>query len=116
VDRLSRQARVLRVLHDAIGIGELASLGYLWYCAVTRRRDGWLRASTVVLVGEGVALLAARGCPLGILQRRVGDDLAMFERWFGPRLAPFAIPTFTGLALGGVALLRARPVKPSLER
>ena len=66
MDRLSRQARVLRVLHDAIGIGELASLGYLWYCAVTRRRDGWLRASTVALVGEGVALLAAKGCPMGI--------------------------------------------------
>lgn len=116
MDGLGRQARVLRVLHNAIAIGELACLGYLWYCAITRRRDGWLRVSTVVLVGEGVALLAAKGCPLGIFQRRAGDDVPMFELWFGPRLAPFAIPAFTGIALGGVALLRARAAKPILAQ
>ncbi len=33
----------------------------------------------------------------------------MFELWFGPRLAPFAIPTFTVIAAGGLALLGRRP-------
>jgi len=62
-----------------------------------------------VLTGEGVALLVARGCPLGIFQRRAGDDVPMFELWFGPRLAPFAIPTLTAVALAGGALVLARP-------
>lgn len=105
---LSRGARVLRVTHNAIGVCELACLGHLWFCAITRRRDRKLRLAVVVLVGEGVALLLGRGCPLGIFQRRVGDDVPMFELWFGPGLAPFAVPTFTLIALCGLALVMAR--------
>jgi hypothetical protein len=84
------------------------SLGYVWLCALTRRRDRWLWLSVGVLVGEGTALAVARGCPLGFFQRRAGDDVPMFEVWFGPRLAPFAIPTFTVIAVGGVGLVVVR--------
>jgi len=35
---------------------------------------------------------------LGVFQRRAGDDVTMFQLWFGPRLAPFAIPWFTMIA------------------
>lgn len=106
---LSRQARRLRTLHSSIGLVELACLGYLWFCALTRRRDRGLTTSITVLTGEGVALLAAKGCPLGIFQRRAGDDVPMFELWFGPRLAPFAIPTLTATAITGMAVVLARP-------
>ncbi len=51
----------------------------------------------------------AKGCPLGIFQRRAGDDVPMFELWFGPQLAPLAIPTLTAVALAGGALVLARP-------
>ena len=105
---LGRRARVLRVLHSSIGVGELACLAYLWLCAIRGRRDRWLRLSTTVLLGEGAALVAARGCPLGGFQRRAGDEVPMFELWFGPRLAPFAIPTFTVIAGAGMALLAVR--------
>jgi hypothetical protein len=108
---LSRQARILRVLHTSIGVAELGCLGYLWFCAVSRRRDRWLKLATGVLVGEGVALLLAKGCPLGIFQRRAGDDVPMFELWFGARLAPFAIPSFTAIALTGLLLVLVRPAK-----
>jgi len=111
---LSTQARMLRTIHTSIGIGELACLVYLWYCAITRRRDRWLRLSVSVLVGEGVALLGARGCPLGVFQRRAGDDVPMFELWFGSGLAPLAIPAFTSIALGGLAAMIARP--PGMAR
>jgi hypothetical protein len=111
--RLSCQGRSLRVVHNAIGAGELVCLGYVWFCALARRRDVWLRASIAVLIGECVALVGAKGCPLGVFQRRAGDDVPMFELWFGPRLAAFAIPGFTAIALVGAALLGLRPAEPS---
>ena len=106
---LSGTARKLRLVHSAIGVAELACLGYVWLCAATRRRDRWLKLSVGVLAGEGAALVAAGGCPLGIFQRRVGDDVAMFELWFGARLAPYAIPTFTALSLAGLGAALVRP-------
>jgi hypothetical protein len=105
---LTCQARALRATHNAIGAFELACLGHLWFCAITGRRDIKLSFAVAVLVGEGVALLLGRGCPLGIFQRRAGDDVPMFEVWFGPKLAPFAVPTFGVIAVGGVALVVAR--------
>src|SRR3974390_2117423 len=106
---LSPQARELRDVHNAGGVGELSCLGYLWVCGVTGARDRLLWSSVAVLVGEGAALVVHRGCPLGIFQRRAGDDVPLFELWFGPRLAPLAIPFFTALAGGGLVLLMIRP-------
>lgn len=105
---LGAKARALRRAHDLIGGIELLCLCYLWFCALTRRRDRWLQASVAVLFGEGVALLVARGCPFGVLQRRAGDDVAMFELWFGPRLAPLMIPVFTGVSVAGLVVLLVR--------
>lgn len=112
---LSRQAWTLRLLHTLIGIAELGCLGHVWFCALSRHRDRWLKLSAGVLAGEGVALLLAKGCPLGVFQRRAGDDVPMFELWFGPRLAPFAIPSFTVIALAGLLLVVARPPAASLR-
>ena len=106
---LGRKARMFRAAHSTIGVGELACLCYVWFCAIVRRRDPWLRLAIGVLIGEGTALLLAKGCPLGVLQRRAGDDVPMFELWFGARVAPFAVPTFTLIAVGGLALVLGRP-------
>ena len=99
---------MLRRAHSAIGVGELACLLYLWICAITRRRDHLLRIAEGVLVSEGVALVVAKECPLGALQRRAGDDVPMFELWFGPRIAPLAVPAFTCLAVLGWVVARLR--------
>jgi len=115
-DPLSQGAHRLRLLHSAIGFGELACLGHLWFCALTRRRDPWLGVSISVLAAEGVALLVARGCPIGIFQRRAGDDVPMFELWFGRRLAPFAIPAFSFLGVLGAVLLVVRKPKSDRKR
>jgi hypothetical protein len=112
---LSRQARALRVLHSCIGVAELGCLGYLWLCGITGRRDRWLGVSVAVLTAEGVALVAAKGCPLGIFQRRAGDDVPMFELWFGPRLAPFAIPAFSLAAAAGLVMVAARGRRAGLR-
>jgi hypothetical protein len=114
---LSRRVRAFRVVDNGVGLGELACIGYLWYCAIARRHDRWLGVSVSVLTGEGVALLVADGCPLGIFQRQAGDNVPMFELWFGPRLAPLAVPTFTLLAGGGLAVVLTQgPGKPGFAR
>jgi len=105
-------ARALRAVHNVVGFGELACLGYLWVCAITRRLNRWLGISVGVLGAEGIALLVAKGCPLGIFQRRLGDDVPMFELWFGPRIAPLAIPTFMLVTAGGLFLALAREPAP----
>jgi hypothetical protein len=97
------------VLHSSIGAAELGCLGYLWLCAITGRRDRWLRLSASILTAEGITLVAANGCPLGFFQRRAGDDVPMFELWLGPRLGPFAIPAFTVAAAVGMIMVAVRP-------
>jgi hypothetical protein len=113
VTELSPGARALRAVHNSVGVFELGCLAYLWFCAVTRRRDRFFTLAVRVLFGEGVALLLAKGCPLGFFQRRAGDDVPMFELWFGPRLAPFAIPTFVALAASGMVIALERSPKVS---
>ncbi len=76
---------------------------------LTRRRNRWLNLSVGVLTAEGAALLIAKGCPLGFFQRRAGDDVPMFELWFGPDLAPLAIPASSVIAVAGVAVLLVAP-------
>jgi hypothetical protein len=105
---LGQPARILRIFHSSIGVFELACLAYLWFCAIVRRRGHLLTFAVSVLTVEGAALLLAKGCPMGVLQRRVGDDAPMFELWFGPRLAPLAIPTFTVVAVAGMVAVVVR--------
>jgi hypothetical protein len=101
----------LRGVHDAVGAVERTCLSHVWVCALTRKRGRWLHLSEAILLGEGAALVVAKGCPLGYLQRRVGDDVPMFELWFGPKLARFAVPFFSGVAALGLLLCIARPAR-----
>lgn len=110
---LSRQARGLRVLHSVVGCAELACLLHLWYCAIFHKRGVVLRLAVAVLLGEGGALLVYKGCPLGVFQRRAGDDVPMFELWFGRRLAPFAIPFFVAATVIGLVVLVLRRPAPA---
>ncbi len=105
---LSGGARLFRRVHSSIGVFELACLSYVWFCAITRRRDRKFALAASVILGEGVALVLATGCPLGVFQRRMGDDVPMFELWFGERLAPYAIPSFSALAAVGLITAFAR--------
>ncbi len=99
-------AVALRTVHASIAAVELASLGYVWWCAFTRRRDRALRVAVAALWLEGVALVIGRGdCPLGPLQDRLGDPVPLFELALPPKAAKAAVPVLTGIALAGMALL-----------
>ncbi|MET0908446.1 MAG: hypothetical protein ABWZ99_03175 [Ilumatobacteraceae bacterium] len=108
---LGRAAAGFRIVHVLIALVDLAGLGYVWTCALVRRRDRILRFSVAALVVEGTALVIGRGnCPLGPLQRRLGDSTPLFELVLPPRAARAAVPLLAAISVAGLALLAVRPV------
>jgi hypothetical protein len=80
---------------------------YVWWCAPTGRRDGWLRAVVAALVTEGVLVTANRGdCPLGGSQDRRRDPVPSFELVLSPSTARRA--PVLGAATAAVIRLLAR--------
>lgn len=105
-------ARVFRGLHGLIAVVFLLAIVYVWWCALTGRRDRWLRAAVAALVTEGVFVTANRGdCPLGGLQDCLGDPVPLFELVLSPSAARRAVPVLGAVTATGIGLLlhRARP-------
>jgi hypothetical protein len=92
-----------------ISVAFLVAIVYVWWCALTRRRDRWLRLAVAALAAEGSVVAANHGdCPLGPLQARAGDPVPLFELVLSPRAARRAVPTLGGLAAVGVLVLALR--------
>jgi hypothetical protein len=107
--KLSRTAISFRVFHAAIAAVELLAIAYVWWCAITGRRDRLLCIAVAILIGEGVLVTANRGdCPLSGLQERLGDPVPLFELLLSPRAAKRAVPTLGAIAAAGLVLLVAR--------
>ena len=106
--KLSRAALAFRGAHAAIAAEQLLSIGYVWWCALTGRRDPLLRIAVATLIGEGVLVAANHGdCPLGGLQERLGDPVPLFELVLSPPAAKQAVPALGAIAAAGLALLVA---------
>jgi hypothetical protein len=85
---LSPAIVVWRAAHGLVAIGFLASIGYVWWCALTGRRGPFLRPAITALVCEGVVVIANRGnCPLGPAGDRIGDPVPLFELVLSRRAA-----------------------------
>lgn len=107
--KLSRAALAFRAFHAAIAIEQLLAIAYVWWCALSERRDRLLCISAASLIGEGVLVAANHGdCPLGGLQERIGDPVPLFELVLSPRAAKRAVPTLGAISAAGLALLVAR--------
>jgi hypothetical protein len=107
--KLSRAALGFRAFHAAIAVEQLLATGYVWWCALSGRRDRLLRVAVATLIGEGVLVSANRGdCPLGALQERLGDPVPLFELALSPRAAKRAVPTLGAITAAGFALLVVR--------
>ena len=103
-------ALAFRTAHTLIAASFLAAIGYIWWCALTGRRDWLLHAAVGALAGEGVLVVANHGdCPMGPLQERLGDPIPLFELVLSPRAARWAVPALGGVTVAGVALLARRP-------
>jgi hypothetical protein len=107
--KLSRAALAFRAAHAAIAIEMLLAIAYVWWCALSGRRGQLLGVAAATLIGEGT-LVASNGgdCPLGGLQRRLGDPVPLFELVLSPRAAKRAVPTLGAIAAAGLVLLAAR--------
>jgi hypothetical protein len=107
--KLSRAALAFRAFHAAIAIVMLLAIAYVWWCALSGRRDRLLRTAAASLIGEGVLVAANHGdCPLGGLQERLGDPVPLFELILSPRAAKWAVPTLGAITAAGLALLVVR--------
>ena len=98
-----------RAFHAAIAVEQLLAIAYVWWCALSGRRDRLLRIAVATLIGEGVLVIANRGdCPLGPLQDRLGDPVPLFELVLSPRAAKLAVPTLGAITAAGLVLLVIR--------
>ena len=111
--KLSGAALAFRTFHSAIAFEQLFAIAYVWWCALTGRRDRLLGIAAATLVCEGALVAANRGdCPLGPLQERIGDPVPLFELVLPPRAAKRAVPTLGAVAAGGLLLLVRRRDTP----
>jgi hypothetical protein len=100
---------MFRIAHAAWSVASLASLAYVWACALGRRRDRPLAGAVAFLSLEGLALIVGRGdCPMAPLQRRLGDPVPLFELVLPAAAAKAAIPVLTLVTIGGFAALIVR--------
>ena len=107
---LSGPARAYRVFHAVWSVAGLASLGYIWTCAATRRRDRLLGASIAFLSIEGGGLIVGGGdCPMGPLQARLGDPVPFFQLVLPPRAAKAGVPILAGASIAGLLAVALRP-------
>ena len=60
VRKLSRAAIAFRAFHAAVAIEMLLAIAYVWWCALSRRRDRLLRIAAASLISEGM-LISANG-------------------------------------------------------
>jgi len=107
--KLSRAALTFRVFHTVIAVEMLLAIAYVWWCALSGRRDRLLHVAAASLIGEGVLVTANHGdCPLGGLQERLGDPVPLFELVLSVRAAKRAVPTLGAITAAGLVLLAVR--------
>lgn len=112
---LGRRAKAWRIAHASWSAAQMTCLGYIWTCAVTRRRNPKLWAAVTFILLEGGALVVGRGnCPVGPLQAEWGDPTPFFELLLPPRAAKAAIPVLAMVSGAGIILLVVR--RPGLAR
>ena len=113
---LGARARAFRVAHGVWSAAQLASLGYIWSCAITGRRDRYLAGTMAFLAVEGGALIVGHGdCPMGRRQAEWGDPVPFFELVLPPRAAKAAVPVLATISVGGFGAVVARQVVDRLR-
>lgn len=91
---------MLRAIHVTIAAVDMSSVGYLWICALSGRRDRLLRGAFVVLALQGLGVVIGGGdCPLAPLQRRLGDPSPLLGLALPAKAARAVFPTMPAVRL-----------------
>jgi hypothetical protein len=109
---LEVSAKAFRLVHASIALVELTCLGHIWLCALTRRRSRLLAVSMAVLSAQAAGLVIGRGhCPIGPLQRRIGDPVPLFELVLPRRAAKAAVPVLAAVTFASLVALVLLPAR-----
>jgi len=101
----------LRIVHGLIAIALIASVGAIYYSAVTRTHGTCLYAALSALLAEGIVIALNKGnCPFGHVSRRFGDSKPFFELFLPPRIAKQMFKVNFVIVLIGCAFLLIRLV------
>ena len=101
----------MRIVHGLIAAALIASVGVIYYAAVTRTHGTWLYVSLGALLVEGIVIVLNKGnCPFGHVSRRFGDNKPFFELFLPPRIAKQMFKVNFVIVLIGCVLLLIRLV------
>jgi hypothetical protein len=110
---LPRRAAAFRLVHAGWAVIQVISLTSLWVSAVRRRRGRGLPLAVGLLLAQGAGLVVGRGdCPLGPVQRSLGDPVPLFELVLPPRAAKAAIPVLALVTVASLAAVALRGPRP----
>lgn len=78
----------LRTIHGLIAVIMIASVGAIYYAAITKTHGLWLYLAASALLIEGLAIALNKGnCPFGYVSRRFGDDKPFFDLFLPHHIA-----------------------------
>lgn len=102
---------LLRIIHGLIAVALIASVGAIYYAAVTKTHGTWLYVALGALLAEGIVIVLNKGnCPFGYVSRRFGDSKPFFELFLPPRIAKQMFKVNFVIVLIGCVLLLIRLV------
>ena len=102
------RARAFRVAHAGIGAVDLAALGYIWVCGVTRRRGRLLTASVAALLVEGAARPSVVATVRSVRCRRSSAIRYLSSSSCCRARAKAAVPILAGTSVAGIVLVVVR--------
>ncbi len=98
---------VWRFIHILIGSFFIACLIYIYYAAFAGPLDWKVYFCLTAIIIEGIVLMVFKGCPLTIIQNKIGDNKGFFDLFLPQKVLPFIVPGYiilTFVALGFIYL------------
>jgi hypothetical protein len=103
---------LIRGVHSAIFLVELAAIGWLLVTGMTRRRDRSVAVAATLVAGEAAVFVLNRGvCPLTPIAERHGAIRGGVSDIFLPDRLARTIPVWSSALIAVAVLLHVRPTR-----
>ena len=96
---------IWRFIHILIGSFFIGCLVYLYYAAFAGPIDWKAYFCLAAIIVEGIVLMIFKGCPLTIIQTKIGDSKGFFDLFLPQKVLPFIVPGFTILTFVAMTLI-----------